>query len=135
MFPGDPKFISSDEDLKVVFQQMRIAATKDDSVDGYTKTQEDIDKLIEESAKLEYKDFDTPPRGIVYDNNLLSLCMSEDSYHGYNWHLSVSKIETDGLEKVDDNLIKKVLDVFFNEWKEVPNPGVIKQIRHYVGNG
>lgn len=66
---------------------------------------------------------------------LLSLLMTSDDEHGHQWHLSMCRVAgPNSLIMAPPTLRELVYNAFFSSWKEIDNPGKMKEVVHYVGN-
>lgn len=141
MLPNDPTPVCSDYDLKIVAHQMRISADEDDDYESYSKTKEEADTLSQRMSEEEYDHYKNHggSRAIWLQTQdgpkLVSLSMTTDDHHGYKWHLSMCQVTGPGeLGRLDDKSCKTINDAFFGEWKDVPNPGKMEAVLHFVGN-
>jgi len=72
---------------------------------------------------------------LSYGGQFFSVVITADAWHNHKYHLSMSEIDPiDGMLKVDQDMAKILMDGFFDEWREVPNPGKMTEITHFAGN-
>jgi hypothetical protein len=131
--------LHSPEDLKVVADMLKVGAEPDDTLDSYSKTKEEADRVRRlEGFTDEQREQVANTKGgcaIILDNKVFSLMMSHDANHNYQWHLSACQVVGPGkLGPMSDDYTKRIMDAFFSSWKEVPNPGQMSEVRHFVGN-
>lgn len=120
MFPDDPRKIHTDADLQEVAKQMKIAS-KQLKDDGGSRAILVPTGILQTSS------------GLHQSWEMVSLAMTEDDPQ---WHLSMTRILSPfEMVPVSEKIQNYILDIFFAEWKPIPNPGKMHYVSHFVGKG
>jgi hypothetical protein len=132
--------VESEERLHEVVELMKSAAalTPDDPLDGYTKTVKEARNYSRNLSPQLLMDVLKARNcaSIIYKERWYSIVLTRDEHHKQTWHFSISMptvFEGVGTSATDEEAVD-LLKVFFSSWKEIPNPGKMKHVRHFVGN-
>ncbi len=132
--------------MKEVAKLLKAGAKEDNTLEQYTQTEEEADKLrrgegLTEEEKQTLLNY---PGGAVihYNKQFYSLQLTTDDEHGHKWHLSMCQLiknEPNVLAGKNLKLVSTmdalpILQGFFSTWQRVETPGMIKEIIHFVGN-
>jgi hypothetical protein len=133
--------IKTDDDIKELASLWKGLGLGDNDPKDYSQTNEEAVKIVVEAergkAQLihELKQSGKLPDIIVLDNHPITIMLTKDGYNGAQWHVSLAELHPMGFPiSIDDGTATKLLNGFFKDWREIENPGMIKTIRHFVGN-
>ena len=73
-------------------------------------------------------------RVLVFGKDALSISLTKDGHHGYQYHMSICQFSNNAMMRVCDDGLNVICKSFFTDWKEIPNPGAMVEVRHVVGN-
>lgn len=124
-------------DLRTFSDSLKAVAAPDDPLDGYTRTKGDADKMrkCEMPEAVMTAVLNAAPAAVLaYKGRAFSIVLTADAWHNHKWHLSITEIRPDGMVKLDDDMAGELMAGFFDDWREVPNPGKLEEIRHYAGS-
>lgn len=108
-------YIDTKEDLKELAQLWKELSINDDKVEGYTKTAEDAikmflspDKVMEKLAQIRSQG--KIPDVIVHDKHPITVMLTADEYHKYQWHVSLGEVSQNGFpSRLNDDTAKSLL--------------------------
>lgn len=140
----DLVIIESDEDLKQIALELKSANCPDQNWDNYTKTNEEANQLFEFVKNNPIPKIDKPfSMALLIDQEIYGVVLSLDYYYDKKWHISISHTcfektpdnsISQKLSSVDESVRNKILNAFFNDWAPISNPGMVKEIEHFIGN-
>lgn len=134
--------IESDEDLKKIASELKSANCPDQNWDNYTKTNEDVNQLFDSVKGISTKSNLPYTAALFIDQEIYVVVLSLDSYYDKKWHLSMSRPcltkTIEGAVKkmipIEEKIKNRILNEFFSDWATIPNPGMINEIEHFIGN-
>lgn len=133
--------LNTNEDLEELSKRWKAMSLQDSNPEHYTKTEAEATEtmLTPEKSNLkimaDIREKGKLPDVSIIDGHPVTIMLTQDGYNGAQWHISLAELSVMGLPTyLVDEIAHKLLNAFFKDWKEIDNPGMMKEIRHFVGN-
>jgi hypothetical protein len=97
----------------------------------------DMDEMKAMATELKgrLQDSDMAAATFSWGDTDYSLCLTETVEEGFDFHLSMVKIEDHEMSKISDDEASQILDALFDSHEErTPTSSRIMGLRHFLGN-